>query len=427
MGIPLFTRHRAAFRCSRDRPAELRTILFLLILCAMAWAAKGAADEVHRRTGRLAVRSPYSPTIVVDLRNCDTGSFLLAKVVADSNLRRGERPVGLHDFVVGETVKVTWRKAAEGAEIISLLAEEAENPASAGHQPLLSGPRGVGGFIGQKQRHKVQKEETFLDIARHHHLGFNEIVALHPEYDPWLPPVGKVLDIPGRWLLPEAPFEGLVVNITEMRLFAYQGAKDKLLVRTYPVGIGDTDFPTPTGTFRVGAKSVHPTWHVPPSLRAKYQQATFPPGPDNPLGDYWIGLAGTYYGIHGTDIPWSVGRLVTRGCIRMYPEDIADFFPTVASGTTVRLVYQPVKVALVSGRLLVEVHSDVYSKIDNLAVHGINIIGRLGLAHLLDELKFVKAIARQDGMPRDVTREVSGTGAAASEEDSCRVFIPHHR
>ena len=40
------------------------------------------------------------------------------------------------------------------------------------------------------------------------------------------------------------------------------------------------------------------------------------------LDDYWIGLGGTMYGIHGTDIPWSVGCLVTDGCIRMYPEDI---------------------------------------------------------------------------------------------------------
>jgi L,D-transpeptidase ErfK/SrfK len=34
-------------------------------------------------------------------------------------------------------------------------------------------------------------------------------------------------------------------------------------------------------------------------------------------------LEGTDYGIHGTDSPWSIGRLVTHGCIRMYPEDIA--------------------------------------------------------------------------------------------------------
>lgn len=396
-----------------SRQSVRRAVLLLPILFALAPSAAGIADEVHRRTGRLAVCSPYSPTVAVDLRGSDMGGFVLARVVPGSNLRRGGRPVGLHDFVVGETVKVTWRRSAEKTEIISLLADDDPGRPPAGNQPLLRGTQDLGGLIGQSRRHKVGKEETFLDIARRYRLGFNEIVDLHPEYDPWLPPVGKVLEIPGSWLLPDTPFDGLVVNIPEMRLYAYGREQGKLQVRTFPIGIGDTDFPTPTGTFRVGAKHLHPTWHVPPSLRAKYRQASFPPGPGNPLGDHWIGLADTLYGIHGTDIPWSVGRLVTRGCIRMYPEDIAEFFPTVASGTTIRLVYQPVKIALVSGRLLMEVHRDVYSRVGNLAIHGIEVIGRLGLAHLLDELKFVQAIVRQDGMPRDITR--TGAGVAAGE------------
>lgn len=411
-----FIRHlSAAALYSRDRrvlPTAHRAVLFVLMLLSM-FGTGGAADEVHRRTGRLAVASPFSPMIAVDFRDSDLGGFVVGKIVGNSILQRGRQQVGLHDFVVGETVRVTWKKSAHGVEIITLLADDGPSAPPASPWPLLRKPGEVGALIGEIRQHTIGKKDTLLDIARRYDLGFNEIMALYPQYDPWLPPVGEVLDIPGRWLLPEGPYEGLVINIPEMRLFAYRREKGKISVRTYPIGIGDTDYPTPTGTFRIGVKRRHPTWYIPPSLQAKYQQTTFPPGEDNPLGDYWIGLENTLYGIHGTDIPWSVGRLVTRGCIRMYPEDIAEFFPTVAKGTRVRLVYQPVKIAFLSGRLLVEVHRDIYSRVDNLAVHGLDLFGRLGLAHLLDTTKFVHAIVRQNGVPTDITL---GSGAAASNE-----------
>jgi len=414
-----FIRHfRTAALYSRDRlarPTARRAVLLVLLLSCLPGTGS-SADEVHRRTGRLTVASPFSPMIAVDLGDGDPGGFVLGKIVANSILRRGGQPVGLHDFVVGEAVRVTWKKSADGTEILTLLAGVGPPaPPPARPWPLLHRPGEVGALIGENRQHTVGGKDTLLDIARRYDLGFNEITALYPQYDPWLPPVGEVLDIPGKWLLPKGPYEGLVINVPEMRLFAYLREKGKISVRTYPIGIGDTDYPTPTGTFRIGVKRRHPTWYIPPSLQAKYQRATFPPGEDNPLGDYWIGLENTQYGIHGTDIPWAVGRLVTRGCIRMYPEDIAEFFPTVTKGTTIRLVYQPVKVAFISGRILVEVHRDIYSRVDNLAVHGLDILGRLGLAHLLDTMKFVRAIVRQSGVPTDVTLE-NRTAANTGEQ-----------
>lgn len=416
MNVPQGDMPLARQRQGRGRPAITCTLLWLLTLCLLPFAAD-AADEVHRRTGILAVCSPFSPLIAVDLRESDQGGFLVGRIEAKSVLLRGDRPVGLQEFTVGETVRVTWQKSAAGIRIMTLLAPGAISPPKvAPRRPLLRGPHDIGAVLGSNRRHRVRKNDTLLDIARRYDLGFNEMAALYPAFDPWLPPVGEVLDIPGMRLLPDAPFEGIVINVPEMRLFAFAGGKGDLVVRTHPIGIGDTDFPTPTGLFRVGARSVHPTWHVPPSLRGKYRQASFPPGPDNPLGDYWIGLADTLYGIHGTDMPWAVGRLVTRGCIRMYPEDIETFYPTVASGTRVRMIYQPVKVALVSGRLLIEVHGDVYSRLDNLAVYGLNLIGRLGLASRLDQRQFVQAVMHQDGMVRDITRKKDDMTATADRE-----------
>ena len=85
------------------------------------------------------------------------------------------------------------------------------------------------------------------------------------------------------------------------------------------------------------------------------------PGPDNPLGAYAmrLGLPGGAYLIHGTNNPIAVGMAVTHGCIRMYPEDIAELFPMVAVGTPVYLINEPVKVAWVDGQLLLEAHPPV--------------------------------------------------------------------
>jgi L,D-transpeptidase ErfK/SrfK len=420
---------RAAGPCRFARLERRRFLLPLLLLLLLA-ATGTAADEVHRRTGRLAVVSPPSPVIAVDLRDGDMAAFLVGRIDASSLLLRGGHPAGLQEFKVGETVKVTWRKSAEGTRILTLLAGEESAPPPPGFLPVLRSPTDVGAVIGQVRRHTVAGEDTYLDVARLYDLGFNEIMELYPADDPWLPTVGKVLEIPTRWLLPHAPFAGIVVNIPEMRLFDFRRQGGRELVRTFPIGVGDTDFPTPTGIFRIGAKSLHPTWYIPQTLRQKYGQATFPPGPDNPLGDHWIGLAGTSYGIHGTDIPWSVGRLVTRGCIRMYPEDIELFFPSVSTGAEVRLVYQPVKVAFVSGRLLIEVHHDIYARAGNLAVQGLDLIGRLGLLNLLDKMKFVQAIDRRDGMPRDITRdrdskpETAAGNTTLPPPESSRLFSP---
>ena len=72
-------------------------------------------------------------------------------------------------------------------------------------------------------------------------------------------------------------------------------------------------------------------------------QKVVPPGPENPLGAYRIRLSKGLYSIHGTNDPWSIGRLTTHGCIRLYPEDIEVLYPLVDRGMPGELVYEPVK------------------------------------------------------------------------------------
>jgi len=255
--------------------------------------------------------------------------------------------------------------------------------------------------IGFPTRYIVKKKDTLLDIARNHGLGFNELADLYPDVDPWVPPQGKELVIPSVWVLPRAKKEGIMINLPEFRLFYFM--KQVGMVKTYPVGIGDEGWDTPVGTFWIATKTVRPTWYVPESLQAKYGTKVVPPGPENPLGDYWMGLGRTSYGIHGTNFPWAVGRLVTHGCIRLYPEDMERFFPMIEKGTPVEIVYEPVKFGTASGRIYVEVHRDIYRKVKDFLIYGWSRLAEKGLVDKVDRLKFQRALERQDGLPVDIT------------------------
>lgn len=257
--------------------------------------------------------------------------------------------------------------------------------------------------IGLPGEYTVKKKDTFLDIARDNDLGFNEMVSLYPDIDPWVPPEGMKVIIPSQWILPSPKKYGIVINIAEMRLYYF--LKSLHMVRTFPIGIGDTGWFSPEGTCWVAEKRVHPTWYIPKSLQEKYQMKTMPPGPDNPLGDYWMGLSFSGYGIHGTNFPWAVGRLVTHGCIRLYPEDIQKLFPMVPVKTPVELIYEPVKIGWKDGRIYMEVHQDIYNKIKDLTEYGTNKIESLQLSDQVDETVMLKTLEEKKGIPVDITKD----------------------
>src|SRR4051812_28164235 len=205
--------------------------------------------------------------------------------------------------------------------------------------------------IGDIQYVAAQHEDTLLDIGRSFGVGYEEIVAANPGVDTWLPGQGTRVLIPSRYVLPDAPREGIVVSLAEHRLYYFPPAKagEPLAVQTYPISIGKMDWKTPLGMTRIVNKREKPSWYPPESVRREHAAdgrplpKIVPPGPDNPLGEYAmrLGIPGGAYLIHGTNLPAGVGMQVTHGCIRMYPEDIAELFKLVAVDTSVRLVDQP--------------------------------------------------------------------------------------
>ena len=204
-------------------------------------------------------------------------------------------------------------------------------------------------IIGSHATHAAQSKDTLLDIARLNHLGYQELKRVNAGVDPWLPGEGTRVTIPSRWILPEAPREGLVLNIPEMRLYYYLPDSR---VMTFPLGVGREGQNTPAGEYRIGQKRTNPVWYVPKSIQAEMEhpRKMVPPGPNNPLGRYWMRLSHTTYGIHGTNNPWAIGRRVTHGCIRLYPEDIAFLYPRVPKDTPVRVIYQHAKIGVDEGK-----------------------------------------------------------------------------
>ncbi len=218
--------------------------------------------------------------------------------------------------------------------------------------------------VGRLKWHVVSEGETLLDIARWYDLGYNHIVLANPGIDPWLPPVGKKVLIPSEFVLPE-PKTGLVVNLAEMRLYFFRREGPKKIVYTAPIGVGTEGKLTTLGVYSIIRKKKNPSWHVPKSIREEDPSLppVVPPGPENPLGKYALYLSRGSYAIHGTNKPWGIGRRVSHGCIRMYPEDIEALYPLVPVGTPVFIIYQPYKLGIRGEKIFLQAFPDFEEKI----------------------------------------------------------------
>ena len=210
----------------------------------------------------------------------------------------------------------------------------------------------------------AREDDTLLDIARRHGLGYEDIVRANPDVDTWLPGEGTKVVLPTRYVLPPGPRSGVILNLAEYRLYYYPVPKEgeRAVVMTYPISIGRMDWETPLGRTSIIQKVTDPSWYPPESIRAEHAAEgdplprVVPPGPDNPLGRHAMRLGLPGYLIHGTNRPDGVGMRVTHGCIRMFPEDIDYLFGRVGIDTAVRIINEPVKVGWDGDELVVEVH-----------------------------------------------------------------------
>jgi L,D-transpeptidase ErfK/SrfK len=243
----------------------------------------------------------------------------------------------------------------------------------------------------------LEKGVQWLVVARHNNM--KKPYKLKP---------GMVLKMNTTHIVPTELGQGLVINLPELMLYHFQGGAYQ---RRYSLAVGRRSWPTPTGKYRLLNKTINPTWTVPPSIQEEMANAgkevleKVPPGPENPLGAYWMGTSAPGVGIHATNRPWSVGSSVSHGCIRMLPEEIAQLFPQLEVGLPVKIIYRPVKLAWTpEGRVYLEALPNIYRQKLDYQAHVEELARLFQLEDLIDWEKVPKILKAREGVAQDITK-----------------------
>ena len=213
--------------------------------------------------------------------------------------------------------------------------------------------------VGEAMNHISEDGDTIVSIARKYGVGYVELRSANPDVDVWMIREGSNIIIPSMHILPEFDGKGIVVNLPEMRLYAFLDSDNDPV--TFPLGIGRTGLSTPLGRTNIVRKVSGPMWTPTKRMREEDPSLpeTMPPGKDNPLGTHMLYFDWPEYGIHGTDKPYGIGRRVSSGCLRMYPEDISQFYHMIEVGTEVKVIDQAIKVGWVGDELYMEAHTEI--------------------------------------------------------------------
>jgi L,D-transpeptidase ErfK/SrfK len=232
--------------------------------------------------------------------------------------------------------------------------------------------RTTAAIVGAEFDYTVATGDSWQSIGSRHGIDAAVLASSNGRSSKERLRAGETLQVDARHLVPEGLASGIVINIPQRMLMLKQ---ETLVVAAYPVGLGGPDWPTFLGPFTVVGRERDPVWDVPPSIQEELRRAgkkvvtRVPPGPNNPLGRFWLGLSEPNFGIHGTVAPRSIFRFESHGCIRLHPDDIADLWARVDLGTPGVIVYQPIILRTLDDRLALEAHPDVYRRAgDPLAV-----------------------------------------------------------
>ncbi len=158
--------------------------------------------------------------------------------------------------------------------------------------------------------HTVKPGETLTQISEDYRTPLSAIIRANPSINPNAIYPGQSIVIPGFPPIHTIPYRIEVsVNNRWLRLL-----KNGVLQKQYPIAVGRILHNTPTGNFIIINKA---------------------PNPGGPFGTMWMSLSKEHYGIHGTNNPSSIGKFVSKGCIRMYNSDVEELASIIPLGTPV--------------------------------------------------------------------------------------------
>ena len=179
-------------------------------------------------------------------------------------------------------------------------------------------------------------------LAEKFHMSEGLLEALNP---------GKKFDKAGEavWVAAvagnDAKLKAERIEVDKSRQTVKVFASSGELVAFFPATVGSKEKPTPSGTLKVVSADANPNYRYNPDYKFKGVRSkeafTIKPGPNNPVGIYWIGLSAEGYGIHGTSNPSTVSKSESNGCVRLTNWDAGLLGRSIKKGTAVVFVEQP--------------------------------------------------------------------------------------
>jgi L,D-transpeptidase ErfK/SrfK len=245
--------------------------------------------------------------------------------------------------------------------------------------------------LGKLSYYHPQKKEGRFSIARRNGISLRSLSLANPRREQ----SGELL-LPKLFFPPPGEPNSLLLNLAERMLYLYD--EKGRPCAAYPAAIGQVGWETPTGSFKIHQKRKNPTW-FPPSW-AKLEKPV-PPGPENPLGDRWMGLSVPGYGLHATNSPASVGRAASHGCIRLYPEHAHDIYSRVSKGTRVKIIYETLLLGYspANHAIYLAVHPDIYRNGTNTPARAKARLRQAGLEGFVDETELLHLLKSPRGVP----------------------------
>lgn len=154
----------------------------------------------------------------------------------------------------------------------------------------------------------IRKGDTLAEIASAFGVTLQALMSANPGIVPQSLYVDQVVCVP----IAPIPM-AITVSIKAKTLTLYKNGR---MLKAYPVATGKPTTPSPIGTFSIKNKQVNP---------------------GGPYGTRWMGLTAPHYGIHGTNVPTSIGNAASNGCVRMLNKDVEDLFNYIGVGVVVRI------------------------------------------------------------------------------------------
>ena len=235
--------------------------------------------------------------------------------------------------------------------------------------------------VGDIRYIKSEQGESIPGLTIRYDTGYHELLSANPNNKKWFPKENTTFRIPSTYILPQKSYKGLILNLSEMRLYYYMNADDLYEVTrvvTFPVSIGRNDWKTPLGETKIIHKVKNPIWYPPQSIIDEHKARgddlpkIVPPGSKNPLGKFALDLELPGYLLHGTNRPQGIGMMVTHGCIRLRDNAIETLFYNADIGTRVKIINEPIKVGTLSDDLYIEVH-DFEGEYKEIGIEEVNV------------------------------------------------------